>query len=56
MGSHLITRGQENLKDGERIQVAGEETPAAAAAAAPATENAQPLQRLPEGATSHGTH
>ena len=55
MGSHLITRGQENLKDGERIQIAGEET-AAAAAATPAAENAGPMQRLPEGATSHGTH
>lgn len=53
MGSHLITRGQENLKNGERIQVAGEETPAVAAAA-PATT--QPLQRLPEGATPHGAH
>jgi hypothetical protein len=55
ISSHLITRGQENLKDRERIQVVGEETTAAAVATTSA-ESSQPLRRLPEGANSHGTH
>jgi RND family efflux transporter MFP subunit len=54
ISSHLITRGRENLKDRERIQVVGEENVAAAAASS--AEATQPLRRLPEGANSHGTH
>lgn len=55
MGSHIIARGQDSLRDGDRIQVVGEES-AAAASAPPASENGQPLNRLPTGANSNGTH
>jgi RND family efflux transporter MFP subunit len=54
-GGHIIVRGQENLRDGQRIKVAGEETPSAAVAAS-AGNNPQTLNRLPAGAQTNGTH
>jgi HlyD family secretion protein len=48
VGSHIIARGQETLHDGDRIRVAGEETPAAASAK-PVSDGAQHMHRLPEG-------
>ncbi len=54
IGSHVIARGQEDLQDGDRIHVAGEES-SPAATAAPADDSAQHMHRLPRGANSNGT-
>jgi hypothetical protein len=48
VGNHLIVRGNDGLNDGDRIRVAGEEAPAAAVTPQ-AAENAQTMQRLPQG-------
>lgn len=55
MGSHVIARGQESLQDDDRIRVVGEES-AAAASAPPAAERGHPMNRLPVGTSSNGTH
>jgi HlyD family secretion protein len=54
VGNHLIVRGDDGLNDGDRIRVAGEDTPAAAAAPQ-AAANTQPMQRLPQGG-DHVSH
>jgi RND family efflux transporter MFP subunit len=55
IGSRIIVRGQENLDDGQRIKVAGEETPAAAVAAS-SGDGPQAMHRLPPGGDTNGPH
>lgn len=55
IGSHVVARGQENLRDGDRIRVVGEEGAAAVTATPPSAENEHHMQRLPEGSSSNVT-
>lgn len=54
VASRIIARGQENLKDGDRIQVVNEEANSAANSALSA-DGAQHLHRLPEGGNTNDT-